>query len=56
MDECNGLTIGDFTFDVFITDKGDLGFTVYPAGAVVTDDTQCTDIYVDKGTLEVIDH
>ena len=27
--ECNDLEIGDFKFDVFITDNGSFGITVY---------------------------
>ena len=48
--ECNDLEIGDWKFDVFITDNGNLGFTVYLPG----DDNHSRDIIVSRDLKEVL--
>lgn len=41
-EECNDLTIGKWTFDVFISSSGDLGFTVYDP----RNKERCVDIFI----------
>jgi hypothetical protein len=49
----NGLTVGDFTFDVFIAADGELGITVYKPGQDPNDNCPIVDIFVDKDDLSV---
>lgn len=49
VEECNNLEIGDWKFDVFTTDEGNLGFTVYNP----KDPKRYVDIFVDKDHMEV---
>ena len=44
------ITVGDWTFDVFLCEDGNLGFTVYAKGK--TDTCNCTDIIVDKDDID----
>lgn len=50
--EINDLKIGDWTYDVFLTDEGNLGFTVYEAGKkAINENTRCKDIFVDRDMI-----
>ena len=44
----NGLELGGFFFDVFETENGGLGFTVYEKGidGRIDEDCGCVDIFV----------
>ena len=45
--DVNNLTFGDFTFEVFETEGGGIGFTVYEKGETrANEEARCVDILV----------
>jgi hypothetical protein len=52
--EVNGIRIGSWELDLFVTDKGNLGITVYEHGKTGNDeDVHAVDIFVKKDDLKV---
>jgi hypothetical protein len=52
--EVNGIRIGSWELDLFVTDDGNLGITVYEHGKTGNDkDIHAVDIFVKKDDLKV---
>jgi hypothetical protein len=52
--EVNGIKIGNWNLDLFVTDDGNLGITVYEHGKTGSDeDVHAVDIFVNKKDLKV---
>ena len=48
-EEINDITIGDWSFDVFLLDDGNLGFTIYGRDTNATNsEAMSTEIHIDE--------